>query len=167
MDIDVTEAYFEDIAIHHRLIGHTSAKKRFLRDTITNLLNATRNGLDPVGGFVLIMENPEGKLTDNLGDSPKDYQSFAIWIVKFCKNTDQEAERTIRTEAKKIGLQIISKMKNDTISIPRKTALKWMDLNSINYHPIGPVLDSCYGYRFEITIHDQAKIVYEPADWTY
>lgn len=167
MDIDVLEAYMKDMAIHHTAIAHTELSKSFLRDSITNLLTSTRNGLQVKEKYVMVMENPEGRLTDNLSDSPKDYQAFAFWIAKHVPKDDALAEKEIRTVAKKIGLQIIAKMKKDCVAIPRPTALKWMDLGSVSYNPIGPLLDSCYGYRFELTIHDQVNLTHDPANWTY
>lgn len=167
MTIEQLHAYFEDIATHHKKILHTPSAPGFKRDSLDNLLAATRSALVTADKFALILENPQGNFEDNISDSPKDFQTSAFWIIKLVPKGDEATELQVRSMAKSIGVDVISKMRKDMRQIPKHPVLQWININSIQYNPLSNVLDGCSGYRFEFTLHEHIDLSFQPSNWTY
>lgn len=169
MNLADYEDYFIDIAIHHKQILHQDAdyERTFKRDSIDALITTMRSDLAVDKRYALILENPEGNLGDGFSDNPRDYQRGAFWIIKNIAKGDIVADKAVRTEAKRICISVISKLRDDHRKGIKTPFLKALDINSIQYHPVGPVLDNCVGYRCEFMFNEFIDLSFKPSDWTY
>lgn len=169
MNLQQYEDYFIDIATHHTQILHQDAdyERTFKRDSIDVLISSMRGDLAVDKRFALILENPEGSLYDGGSDNPRDIQRGAFWIIKNIAKGDITADKVVRTQAKAIAISVISKIRNDWRKCTKTPFLKALDINSINYHPVGPVMDNCVGYRCEFAFNEFIDLSFKPSDWTY
>jgi len=169
MTLENYEDYFIDIATHHKLIAHQDAnyERTFKRDSIDVLISCMRGDLAVDKRFALILENPDGTLSDGGSDNPRDNQRGAFWIIKNIAKGDIIADKAVRTQAKSICISVISKIRNDHRKGIKTPFLKALDINNIEYHPVGPVMDNCVGYRCEFGFNEFIDLSFKPSDWTY
>lgn len=152
-------SYFENIARRHKSILHTDSAKHFYRMDIDEVLTGLRTD---IRYKVLILENHEGKFTDQLSDNIYEIQSGAFLVLdNLAKNGDYNAIATIQDACYQIGLDIYSWIKKDKAA----RVLPGIDINSFAYQKVGPLFDNAYGYRFTFNISKANGLAFDASKW--
>ncbi len=163
MDFVPYSDYFEQLASKSKAIAHNAPRPRFCRFNIEEVLGALRHDVD-ITEFCLFLESFEGSLSENDSDQVFDNQDGAFLILKACPSEDFAAQNQILDDSKRIALQFVARIRKDAragVSLFQK-----LDLNSIEYHKVGPVFDNCYGHRVSFSNEEAISLVVKKDDWT-
>lgn len=162
--------YFEDLATKAKAIAHTSEAPRFAILDIDDILSTQRTGLDFTNP-VLILENPEGEL-GWIHNQLSDVKYGAFHILKNVPRNDPEKKRAVMDECMILGRQIISRMQYEKTSqhkdadSPYPVMLRFFVLDRLKYNKIGPLFDSCFGWRFEFQFAKQTPLPFDSDEWS-
>lgn len=153
-------AYFKDIAIRHVDLKHTDNTKAFHIIRMDELVG------DTSGKFAkrcLILECESGNITGPSWEQLYDQPDMAFVIAEACKFEDRVKEEEILDHMKRIGFDILAKMKKD---YKQKHALmKSVEPNSFQYQKVYGFGDNHFGWRFQFRIADNTSLVYNPDVW--
>lgn len=153
--------YMREIAIKCKDILHTEDDKRFFHIRSIFEPDAILEKMRSLTGDVIMMvESPEGNLSDNNADNPFEIKRAAFILLKKLKPSDVNHEN-IHDEVMQIAKKIIGKMRKDR----RDNIIHHFKVD-IDYSKAGPFLNDRYGYRFEFEWGmSSSAIVYNQNDW--
>ncbi|MGJ1295527.1 hypothetical protein ACR777_15075 [Sphingobacterium spiritivorum] len=145
--------YLEQKASQHILINHNpeNDNKAFYVIEDSYDLDELDQALRNFASFpAMLTESYSGRLEDNESANYTDSLSIIFMIVD--KRADDERVRDVRDRCLRIGKDILIKIRKDRNSF-LISPNKYVDFNiNSNYSPIGPMLNSYYGYQFGIEI---------------
>ncbi len=153
--------YFENVAVKNKKIRHSNVAKHFYRMDIWEVLSSLPSAIEYPA---LILESYEGRVMDNLSDNLIDKQTGSFSIIGNAGSTDDfDLKNKILDDCKVVVMEIIAKMIWDM----KQQVLIGLDVNSFTYHKVGPVFDTCYGWRVEFTIEepDTAGFWFDAGKW--
>ena len=155
------EAYFKDeIAAKCPEIAHTEVSKRFSLMTIEEVFAAVATDLK-MSNFCLVLDRYEGQLTLQNIDNPHKNIRGAFQVLKRWDN-DRKTKAALLDEAERIGMKIITKMLHDAA---QRLFFKNLEYSDVPMIEVGPILDNCFGVRFEFMLYEQQNLVYQPSEW--
>ncbi|MFA6400882.1 MAG: hypothetical protein WCX31_04545 [Salinivirgaceae bacterium] len=156
--------YMEDVAIKLKDIGHNEFNKRFFRISgIAGLEELIGELPDAQYPALMVVENNEGRISDNLGDNFVDTPSYEFYIVTNYEFADHGARAAAKKQCKTIGQKILAKMLHD--SRQRLHGLDLMQFGNIPYFPVGPFGDRAISVYFRFDVNQSSGMVYNAADW--
>lgn len=160
--------YFEKLATECLAIAHSEEKKRFVLIDIDEVINGLRTKID-FNNFCLLLEAYETSLPANTVDNIRQRCSGAFMVLKHvpAKGSDQERYDVLQ-EAEEIVFTLLSRLKKEASeNLQQKTIPNWIDFNSININKVGPLWDSCYGWRVMFTFQPSANpaLKYVQENW--
>ncbi len=153
--------YMRNLAINCKDILHTDQDKRFFHIRsifegdliITNIKSLTAD-------VIMVVESPEGNLSDNDGDNPFEIKRAAFILLKKLKTSDLSHE-PLYDGLMKVAKKIIGRMRKDR----RDNVIHHFKVD-IDYSKIGPIAENRYGYRFEFEWGmSTSAIVFNENDW--
>lgn len=151
--------YFKQAAENHLQLEHTETNKSFYFLSYDEILK----NLKPAVKFpCLFLENPDGEYDDNFSDNIRDNKRGAFMILNHigARSTVDEKMELV-DQCWEIGTDIISKMWNDR----KKRTISGFTPGSVRYQMVGPILDNCYGYRWEFSFDQPAEIKFDATKW--
>jgi len=158
-------SYFKDIATKHKGIRHSDTEKRFFRMNIDELLGT---GMRSDARFpLMVLENFEGGIYDGDSDNHLKRLEGAFVLLDKVPQGDFNKEADAYERMEKIGIEIFTRMDHDQKMFPKdanSTMIKF-EVNSTKWFKVGPIMDSCYGWRFSFSLLDSIDFRYNPEEW--
>lgn len=144
--------YFEKLASLHPALQHAPEKKHKAFFLIQNpfdlaeMDNAVRNNNC---ARVLLLDVPTGYMSDNGSANYTQHTKIDFFLLG---KASSETVQPIRQDCFKIGLGLIQKLRADGLSKKISTRAVYLDEESIQYEPVGPIQASHYGYLFRLSL---------------
>ncbi len=166
--IDTSELidYFENLATLNKSIAHNPdvyEQNAFLYGDLETLLEdiSGRNS----SNFIMLLETGSGELT-----GPDEFHLFdsadvAFVICKSVKQDDRMMQRLVERDCKKIGMRIIKRIQRDRDN-GEVDFLVDFNLNKVKYMKVYGFGQNHFGYRFQFSIDDSARLAYEANEFT-
>jgi hypothetical protein len=161
--------YLKGLATQFRDIGHTPENPRFSRMNINDIYSDIKTNLDTTHA-VMIVEMPEGALTFT-NDALMDQSFGAFLIVRNVNRKEPEQLEATYDELKILAMEVVMK-----IHYEKHRRLKgdksydfhtqFFELSKVKYQPVGPVINSCYGWRVEVDLTDTVPLSIDPSKWS-
>jgi hypothetical protein len=152
--------YFKEIAIKHKQLLHTENSKVF-HEVSMDLIAGDTSGM--FAKTCMLLETESGRIYGPNWSTMYDTPDFAFVIAKSCKLDNRTEERQILDDCKRIGFQILAKIKKDYMA--GHALMKLVDIGSFQYAKVYGFGDNHFGWRFTLTMKDNAALKYEAADW--
>lgn len=148
---DAIQDYFENLAKAHKEIAHSNERKAFHFIADKYDLDEFDKAIKSCVKFPsLLLDSIEGSLDDNDSANYTDQINFAFSIL--IKAKGRLEIREARKKAKRIGLEIITRMRADKNKGKLfNNPLINMQIKS-NYEPIGKIDPDLFGYIFTVSI---------------
>lgn len=169
MDFDFI-AYVKNLASSHKLIKHTDADAHFYIITSLEKLEGLLN--NPKTNYPVICANDDdsGRFNDNGADMVFDRKPFSFYVFMKSKNQLDMNERNVNKEiCRRIGFDFMTKIKadkkNDMLGLIPKTGLRNVDLSSVTYFMVGPLLDGVIGYEFFFSMNEKPDLKFDDKAW--
>lgn len=144
--------YFEQLAGWHPALQHQSSEKQknfFLIQNSFDLMemdNAVRNN---ACHRVLLLDVPTGYITDNGSANYTQHTKIDFFLVG---KAGVENIQSVRQDCFKIGLGLIQQLRADGVSKKISTKPVYLEEESIQYEPVGPIQAAHYGYLFSLQL---------------
>lgn len=169
IDYSVLSSYFEGLATKYKPIGHTPEAPRFAEMDMDELLGSLKTGLDTTHPVMLFMM-PEGSLAWR-HNQVDDNNRAEFYILQHLGKTDPVKRKAILQSTKVIFRDILYRIQFEKYQLNKGSELypkfvRAFDLNQVRYFRVGPILNSCYGWRIELDFQDNAPAVLTDSDWT-
>ena len=160
-------AFFEDLATRHKLLLHSGSEKHFVRANIEELITGLRS---KVAWPCLVLESYELNLVDNKSDDIYLVPTGAFTILTKVQRDNYDQENEAINTCMGIGLDIISAMRKDyrnmgTTAVSAARTIKYFDPGTVKAYKVGPVMESCFGYRFEFQLGNPQSLAYDNTKW--
>ena len=164
--------YFEDVAKRLKLIGHSKTEKHFFRSTSASYPRELENSLSSARyPALVVVTRKDGRLIDNSSDNYLDKKLYTFLILHPAKDSapakiDECMALSINIFRKITGKLKRDKKKDYSLAIQQQIfGLRGLDIASISYQQIGPMLDNLYGLMVRFSIIDSAHLQYDAEDW--
>jgi len=162
--------YFKTLSEQHKLIRHSETDKRFYIISGVNQLEELLSNPKTRYPVVLVNDDDSGRLMDNQGDSVWDKRPYSFYVFDNFKNIMDIKERNQKKSiCRSIGFDMISKMmldkKNEMKGLVKGTGLRNLDISSITYFMVGPLLDNLIGMEFFFAIDEKPNLKFNPEQW--
>ncbi|TXI14808.1 MAG: hypothetical protein E6Q66_04630 [Pedobacter sp.] len=151
--IDATYiTYFEQLARLHPALQHAPDEKQktfFLIQNPFDLVemdNAVRNN---DCSRVLLLDVPTGYLSDNGSANYTQHTKIDFFLLG---KAGLENIQAVRQDCFEIGLGLIQQLRADSISRKISARPIYLEEESIQYEPVGPIQASHYGYLFRLSL---------------
>lgn len=161
------KAYWKTAATNNLLVGHTATAKHFTCYTLEDSLSSLKNTVYPV----VALEIPETGFGGEDSDNIHHDTTGAVLLLKHTKQGDYLAIQQAMEDMEELGMQMISKLYNDRkkanddgITAP-ESLIKHLVFRSIKLIEVGPVFDSCYGYRLEFAFENPINLALDESKW--
>jgi len=167
MNLSEEELYFENTAKRLIAIQHTATKKHFCTFSVEEALSSLRDMLYPA----LCLEIPIEKLSDALSDNIRAITSGGVLILKKVAQPNPQEIVAALKETYVIASDIESKMLNDRKKADQQSStypenlLKHLDVNTLLLTDVGPVFDSCYGWRLDFQFNGPKNLELDESKW--
>ena len=156
--------YMENVARKLKDIAHTDDNRRFFRISGIAGIEEYLNELPDVNGTsLMVVENPEGNISDNRGNNFTDEPDFEFYVTKKYTYGDADERSKAKNDCKIIGQKIIAKMLKDKAD--RVNGLDLLQLSRVPYFCVGPFGDSAIAVYFKFNVIQSANLVYNVNDW--
>ena len=158
-------SYMEnEIAKKLKDINHSEEARRFFRISGIAGLEEYIAELPEVDGVsLMVVENPEGRISDNQGDNFTDTPSYEFYIATKYEFNNHTARVAAKEQCKAVGQKILARMLRD--SRLRLHGLTLMQFTDIPYFPIGPFGDQAIAVYFRFDVNQYSGLVYNENDW--
>ena len=167
MNFKQQKTYWKRAAEHHLQIGHSDAAQHFSTFEPSKVLKELNNMLYPA----LMFERPEERLADGHSDNIRLNSSGAILVIKKAAKDDQVDIDAAFDECYDIAHDMVAKMLNDRkksnqsgVTEP-ESLLKELDLATVSIREVGPVFDSCFGWRVDYTFNGVDSLFFDESKW--
>jgi hypothetical protein len=162
-------AYFEELAAKYKPIGHTPENPRFAEMDMDELLSALKTGLDTTNPVLLFMM-PEGAMGWR-NDKVVDLNRAEFYILQHLGKPDPAKRKAILQSCKEIARAILVRIQYEKYQLHKglgdhPTFVRSFDLNQVRYFRVGPIMNSCYGWRIELDFEDTAPALMKDSDWS-
>lgn len=150
-------AYFKTAAVNNKVLAHVeNTHHTFYEIDMEDLIN----GLKMKNKFMsMFVESPETRVYDEKSDNLRKIRIGAFAIMQEAKIGDRASRENVLDDTEEVAEQIVSKMLNDTRGSRRKnyTPRFNLDIASVRFFKVGPILTNLYGWRVEFTLNDPIK----------
>lgn len=120
----------------------------FFRVDLTEIQGAMRTG---ISSPCLLLESHEGNFENSKPNNSIESKTFAFSILKNPTQGNFDEQNQFLDDCEIIGKKFLARMRyhsTDNSSV----LYNMFDLSLCNYHKVGPIFLSWYGYRFEVTL---------------
>lgn len=160
-------SFFEDLATRHKSLLHSGSEKHFVRANIEELITGLRS---KVAWPCLVLESYELNLIDHKSDNIYLVPTGAFSILTKVTRDDYTQENEAINACMGIGLDIITAIRKEyrAMGTPAESAarkIKYFDPATVKAYKVGPVLENCFGYRFEFQIGNPQSLAYDTNKW--
>lgn len=157
--------YHRGLAEKHKKLRHGSQKTTSFISTDHNEFHQymESGNLKGLNDIIMHLDGLRGKLSGDEIIRDTVYGGFYIYINA---NADQQNFRSndkVFSEAKRIGLEIIAKMKLD--SEANCAVIDQFDVSRVNYQMVGPLSQSWLGYEFTYPLKSKKFVEHNPDAW--
>lgn len=167
MDLSNQKTYWQKAAEHHIDVQHTADNKHFCVFTVEDALSSIKDLEYPA----ICLEIPEENLADLNSDNIRANSSGAILVVTKATQGNHAEITQAFLDMYVIASDMQSKMLNDRKKanqqgrVAPESLLKHLDLNTVRMVEVGPVFDSCYGWRVEFAFNGPKNLTLDEAKW--
>jgi hypothetical protein len=120
----------------------------FFRLDITEIQGAMRTG---IASPCLALESHQGNFENSKLNNSIESKTFAFMVIKKAIQGNFNEQNQFLDDCEVIGKKILARMRYHSTDI-NSILYNTFDLSLCNYHKVGPVFLSWYGYRFEVTL---------------
>lgn len=161
MNLTAIVDYFDNLCRKNKLVAHSDNDKHFFQINILDIMQGNVKGLKYPA---VLLEVPEGGYQGDTLDNTLYVKTIALSFVTYVEMTDVAAQVNAYEAMEVIGRQFMSRIAKD---YKNKSTIKVFRHNQVRCYKLSGVMDSCYGWRFEIPIGEIAKEmqVYTANDW--
>ncbi len=168
LNLSDIKTYWKNAAIRNKAIGHVEGgEKHFSSYTAEEALATIKDMKYPY----LAAELPEIHMGDANSDNVRMNFNGGILILKKATAGDYLKIQAAYDEMFIIGRQLLTKLYNDRkkandYNIPMPEAMmKQLDIPLLNMVEVGPVFDSCYGWRINYQINTPDNLELDESEW--
>lgn len=165
-------SYFRDVATRLKAIGHSKTSKHFFRSTSASYPRELENSLTTAKyPALVVVTRKDGRLVDNNSDNYLDKKLYTFLILSPAKDSAPDKIDECMSSSINIFRKIAAKLKRDkkkdySLPVPQQIhGLRGLDIASISYQQVGPILDNLYGLMVRFSIMDSAHLKYDETDW--
>jgi hypothetical protein len=151
--------YFEQIAMEHVDIAHSSTEKHFSRLNINEMIQALNTDINYP---CLLLESLEGGLEAVSDDQINDVKTCGFMVVDLADLGDYADQDEVLDKMFVLAMEIVSRMRDDR---KMHSWLRRLNLDRVKYFKVGPLFDRAFGYLVEFEIKTQINLTYNPAKW--
>lgn len=167
MRLAQAKAYWKKAATNNLAVQHTEEEKHFFTFTVEDALSSLKNINYPAVG----LETPVHRFGDGLSDNIRLLSSGGVLIIKHAPQGNAVKVEEAMLETEEIALQMVSKMRNDRlkandvgVASPEKL-MKHLDLFKVKIEEVGPLFDSCYGWRIDYEFNNPTNLELDEDKW--
>lgn len=162
--------YMRNLASSHKLLKHSEGNRRFYVISSINNLEELLSNSKATFPLLCVNNDDSGRFQDTEADMVFDRKPFSFYIFANYKNVLDMNEMDVQKDiCRQIGFDFISKMKadkkHDMKGFFPKTGLRSLDVSSITYFQIGPLLDNIVGYEFFFSMDDKPDLKFNSSAW--
>lgn len=156
--------FFKQIARQHTQILHTDEQPRYFRIRDPRDLATQLNKAD---GFILMVETPENKYSDNQADNFMKERTAAFAVFKQVKKIDDfiaidDAHDQCETITEDI-MKLMRKKNKDF----NDQLFGYLPISSFSSFRVGPHFNSWYGVRMEFQFGDSISMCVDNSKWDF
>lgn len=153
--------YFKTAAINNKVLAHDPATHHtFYEIDIEDILNALKFQLKNKS-MSLLIESPEPKPSDEKADNIRKLMPGAFVILQEAKMNSIPDRELILDATQEVAEDIVSKLLNDTKKCKQNATIQpriIVDINSVRFQKVGPLLTNHFGWRVEFTFNSTFKL---------
>lgn len=151
--------YFKTVAINNKVLAHDPVTHHtFYEIDIEDILNSMKLKNKYMS---LLIESPEPRPADEKADNIRKLMPGAFVILQECKLNDIANRELILDNTQEVAEDIVSKLLNDTKKSKQNTLIQpriVVDINSVKFQKVGPLLTHHFGWRVEFTFNSTFKL---------
>lgn len=153
--------YFENLSRKNKSVRHDDDHRHFFQINILDILQGSVSNIEYPA---VLLEVPEGAYQGETLDNTTYVKNIALSFLKPVDATDVAGQINAYDEMEIIGRQFMSRLAYD---YKRRIGPRVFRHNQIRLYKLSGVMDSCYGWRFEIPIGEAASElqVYDTNNW--
>lgn len=152
-------SYFRTAAINHKVLAHVdNTHHTFYEIDIEDIINSMKLKNKFMS---LLIESPEPKPSDEKADNVRKLMPGAFVILREAKMGDIADRELALDEAQEVAEDLVSKLLNDTKKCKHNASIQpriIVDVNSVKFQKVGPLLTNHFGWRVEFTFNSTFKL---------
>lgn len=167
MTLPQLKQYWQEAAENHIDIRHTLTEKRFCSFSVEEALASLKDMMYPA----ICLEMPITRPTDNNSDNILIALDSAILIIQKVEASNHQEIEQAFVDTEVIARDMMSKLLNDRkkafqdgVTAPR-SLIKHLDVTSLELKEVGPIFDTCYGWRLDFKFLTPNSLALDESRW--
>ncbi len=152
--------YMRSLAESHIQIQHTEQAPHFFRINIDDALER----LTALKSPMVLLESFEGKITGPNDDQLYDQVRCGFMILETVKTGKHAEQDEVLNRTRQLMRDFISRLRHDK-KCRNPRWLIHLNVQSVNYYKVGPIMIDKYGWLCEFTIDTAINLSYDETKW--